>query len=92
MTAMVAQKMTMLRDRARRQMFELAAHLAACSRAFEGDLQRMLILALDGQSCLSSRCRSTGNEIDGAIVASAAVARARPDNARLCLHRVTPRS
>lgn len=47
-----------------------SAHLAACSRTFEGDLQKMLILSLVGQAYISGRGRSGGNEIDGAINAT----------------------
>lgn len=47
-----------------------ADHLAACSRAFEGDLQKMLILALVGQAYIAALNRSEGNAIDGAINAT----------------------
>lgn len=47
-----------------------ADHLSACSRAFEGDLQKMLILALVGQAYIAALRRSDGEEIDAAINAS----------------------
>jgi hypothetical protein len=47
-----------------------ADHLAACSRTFEGDLQKMLILALVGQAYLAALRRSDGREIDAVLNAS----------------------
>lgn len=47
-----------------------ADHLAACSRAFAGDLQKMLILALVGQAYIAALRRSNGQEIDASINAS----------------------
>lgn len=45
-------------------------HLAACSRAFAGDLQKPLILALVGQAYIAALKRSDGGVLEGAINAS----------------------
>lgn len=45
-------------------------HLAACARAFDGDLQKPLILALVGQAHLVALRKSVSGDVEGLINAS----------------------